>query len=97
MPQYHYGCPSCGPFTLSRPMAEYDQPQSCPGCGETAPGALLTVPAIGGMSSAGAASEGRANAPGGWHPGGCGCCRPSRLKAEAAAPSQPTPSSARAG
>jgi putative FmdB family regulatory protein len=87
MPQYDYGCPSCGPFTLSRPMAKYDQPQSCPRCGEAAPRALLTGPAIGGMSSAGAASEGRANAQGRWHPSGCGCCRPTRLKAEAAAPS----------
>jgi len=94
MPQYDYGCPSCGSFTLSRPMAEYDRPQPCPGCGETAPRVLLTVPAIGGMDGASrvaaATNERSANEPRRSHPGGCGCCRPSKLKAEAVAASAPS-------
>jgi putative FmdB family regulatory protein len=32
MPTYDYGCDTCGPFSESRPMAEFAQPQPCPGC-----------------------------------------------------------------
>jgi putative FmdB family regulatory protein len=78
MPTYDYGCQRCGPFTESRPMAEFARPQSCPGCGDLAPRAL-TSPAIGG-----GAREATFAAPGGAHPGGCRCCAaPGRFCAEA--------------
>ena len=78
MPSYDYDCQRCGPFTASRPMAEFAQPQPCPDCGTAAPRAL-TVPAIGGRSEDAAPS-----APMRMHPGGCRCCAaPSRFTAEA--------------
>ena len=33
MPVYDYLCPECGPFEVSRPMAEYKLPHDCPACG----------------------------------------------------------------
>lgn len=33
MPVYAFRCPSCGPFDLSRPMAEAGKPARCPACG----------------------------------------------------------------
>src|SRR5262249_10089248 len=44
MPTYDYDCGRCGPFSESHPMAEFDRPQPCPGCGDSAPRAL-TLPA----------------------------------------------------
>ncbi len=44
MPVYDYACQACGEFTVLRPMAEYDQPHPCPGCGNFAPRVLLSVP-----------------------------------------------------
>jgi putative FmdB family regulatory protein len=67
MPNYEYECESCGPFTENRPMAEFDQPQPCPDCGDPAP-RLLTCPALGG----GATEDAGVSAPS--HPGGCACC-----------------------
>jgi putative FmdB family regulatory protein len=77
MPTYEYECADCGPFTEVRPMAEYDLPQPCPDCGNPAP-RLLTVAAIGGT-----AREDAGAAPAIAHGGGCGCCSPRRLSAEA--------------
>jgi putative FmdB family regulatory protein len=78
MPTYEYECSDCGPFSEVRPIAEFDQPQPCPDCGEPAP-RLLTLAAIGGgaqQPSAGGASSSA-------HAGGCACCMPRRLSAEA--------------
>jgi putative FmdB family regulatory protein len=76
MPTYDYECPDCGPFTEVRPMAEFDQPQPCPDCGQKAP-RLLTAPALGGGAQEVSAAPVRA------HAGGCACCVPRRLSAEA--------------
>jgi putative FmdB family regulatory protein len=67
MPNYEYECENCGPFMENRPMAEFDQPQPCPDCGDAAP-RLLTCPAL----SGGASEDGGMTAPA--HPGGCACC-----------------------
>jgi putative FmdB family regulatory protein len=67
MPNYEYECETCGPFTENRPMAEFDQPQPCPDCGDEAP-RLLTCPAL----SGGATENTGISAPS--HPGGCACC-----------------------
>jgi putative FmdB family regulatory protein len=79
MPTYDYECETCGPFSESRPMAEFALPQPCPDCGDLAP-RMLTVPAIGG----GAAEATLGAAPAAAHAGGCACCAaPRRLTAEA--------------
>lgn len=79
MPTYDYDCDRCGPFSESHPIAEFDLPQPCPACGNSAPRAL-TLPAIGGggVEPSSAATPFRA------HPGGCSCCAaPRRFSAEA--------------
>jgi putative FmdB family regulatory protein len=77
MPTYVYGCERCGPFTETRPLAEFALPQPCPNCGDLATRAL-TSPAIGG-----GAREASFLAPGPAHPGGCRCCAaPGRFCAE---------------
>jgi len=71
MPTYDYSCATCGPFSEVRPMAEFAEPQPCPACGDSAPRAVLSAPALGGsakMEAAGPSSPLRA------HPGGCSCC-----------------------
>ena len=79
MPTYDYGCESCGPFSESRPMAEFARPQPCPSCGEPAPRVFLSAPALGG-----GAEPQSAAAPMRAHPGGCSCCAaPRRFSAEA--------------
>jgi putative FmdB family regulatory protein len=83
MPEYDYLCEQCGPFSETRPMALYDAPHPCPGCGAEAPRALLRTPALGrmdpGQRKAIATNERSANAPtlasqAGKHPVGCRCC-----------------------
>jgi putative FmdB family regulatory protein len=76
MPTYEYECADCGPFSDVRPMAEFDRPQPCPDCTQPAP-RLLTAPALGGGAREAAASTAPA------HSGGCACCAPRRLSAEA--------------
>jgi putative FmdB family regulatory protein len=76
MPTYEYECADCGPFSDVRPMAEFDRPQPCPDCEQPAP-RLLTAPALGGGAQEATASPARA------HAGGCACCAPRRLSAEA--------------
>lgn len=44
MPVYEYLCDDCGPFKDLRPMAECDDPQSCPHCETMAPRVILTAP-----------------------------------------------------
>jgi putative FmdB family regulatory protein len=80
MPTYDYSCETCGVFSEVRPMAEFAQPQPCPVCGDPAPRAFLSAPALGG----GAKMETAPAAPMRAHPGGCACCAaPRRLTAEA--------------
>jgi putative FmdB family regulatory protein len=78
MPTYNYECGDCGPFSEVRPMAEFDRPQPCPDCTQPAP-RLLTAPALGG----GAQEASAGAAPASAHMGGCACCAPRRLSAEA--------------
>lgn len=78
MPTYEYECGDCGPFSEVRPMAEFEMPQPCPDCGAAAP-RLLTAPALGGGSQQADAGTAPARA----HAGGCACCVPRRLSAEA--------------
>jgi hypothetical protein len=59
-------------------MAEFDRAQPCPDCTQPAP-RLLTAPALGG----GAQDPGASAAPARSHAGGCACCAPRRLSAEA--------------
>ncbi|PPQ29927.1 FmdB family zinc ribbon protein [Rhodopila globiformis] len=79
MPVYDYLCATCGPFTAIRPMAEFEQPQPCGHCGEPAPRALLTAPAMSGLDPsrrhAAAVNERSAHAPARiqQHPAGCAC------------------------
>jgi putative FmdB family regulatory protein len=80
MPVYEYLCATCGPFTAIRPMAEFEQSQPCEHCGEPAPRALLTAPAMSGLDpgrrQAATVNERSANAPARAkrHPAGCACC-----------------------
>lgn len=84
MPTYEYACSHCGSFTAMRPMAQYREPQPCPGCGARAPRALLSAPAFTGMPAASriahATNERSAHAPrssadvGKRHGAGCSCC-----------------------
>jgi len=87
MPAYDYACPSCGPFTASRPMAEYDLPFACPACGADAPRAILGAPFFSGMDGARraafAVNERSASSPRrATHTAGCACCAPRRLRAD---------------
>jgi putative FmdB family regulatory protein len=78
MPTYDYECADCGPFTEVRPMAEFDRAQPCPDCAQFSP-RLLTAPAL----SGGAKQPMSGGAPASAHSGGCACCAPRRLSAEA--------------
>ncbi len=88
MPVYDYLCDACGPFTDMRPMAECDDPQTCPSCAMMAPRAILTAPNFFCMPSerrmAFATNERSANAPQtvaeykARHGAGCGCCAPKK-------------------
>lgn len=70
MPLYEYLCDRCGGFAETRPLAEFADPQPCPGCGALAPRAL-TVPSLGAGTSEPAAPS---FASGPRHFGGCSCC-----------------------
>ena len=89
MPDYEYACFDCGSFTAFRPMAEYQAPHPCPGCGVPAERDLMSVPAFAGMDRAThaaiAANERSANAPrkftaSAGHGPGCGCCTGTKSK-----------------
>lgn len=71
MPTYDYGCDRCGPFSASRPMAQFADPQPCPECGDPAPRVFLSAPALGGGANAAEPSPMTAARA---HPGGCRCC-----------------------
>jgi putative FmdB family regulatory protein len=81
MPFYDYACDRCGPFTESRPLAEFASPCACPDCGDSAP-RTLTAPALGAGTTT--AEPSATASPFRRHPGGCGCCAaPSRRVATA--------------
>ncbi len=46
MPVYEYACAECGSLTVIRPLNLAFEPHRCPGCGELAARAMLTVPAF---------------------------------------------------
>ncbi len=74
MPRYEYHCNECGGFAETRPMAEFADPQPCPGCGAMAARAL-TVPQLGaGTSAPASVADSWAPSGGGRHFGGCACC-----------------------
>lgn len=84
MPTYEYLCPDCGPFEAVRPMAEYQAPHPCDGCGADAPRAILSAPVFAGMDAgqrrAHATNERSAHVPKRTalgHGAGCRCCRSS--------------------
>ena len=99
MPTYEYDCPRCGPFEAVRPMAEFQAPHPCAGCGDPAARVLLSAPRLSGMDAgrrdAFATNERSANAPkrsGGAHPSSCGCCKPrSRTLSAEAVPAKSSP------
>jgi putative FmdB family regulatory protein len=73
MPLYEYRCEHCGGFAETRPMAEFADPQPCPGCGALAARAL-TTPCLGAGTSEPAAPSWGSPAGGARHFGGCACC-----------------------
>lgn len=92
MPVYEYMCDTCGPFTEMRPIAEFDLPQPCETCGESAPRVILTAPRFACMPAetrkAHATNERSRHAPKtvseykASHGANCGCCsgkKPARL------------------
>jgi putative FmdB family regulatory protein len=85
MPVYEYSCPTCGPFEATRPIAEFDRPVPCPGCGAEAPRELLSLPFFattdGGRRDvlAGGASVPSGLTADGGHGASCSCCRPVRM------------------
>ncbi len=46
MPVYDYACAECGSLTVIRPLNLSFEPHRCPGCGNLAARAMLTVPAF---------------------------------------------------
>lgn len=88
---YDYLCDACGPFTAIRPMAEFQAPHPCEGCGAPARRAMLTAPGLaamdGGRRNALATNERSAHAPTKVkrHPASYGCCKPTKRVAESVA------------
>jgi putative FmdB family regulatory protein len=96
MPVYDYLCRDCGPFSETRPMAQYEDPCDCPGCGTSSERVMLTVPNIFSMSAARrtafATNEKSAHAPkvstkderaAKAHGAGCSCCSGKKGKSSA--------------
>ena len=84
MPVYEYMCEACGPFTMMRPMSDYEKPCACPDCEDMAPRVMLTAPRFSSMSVdlklAHATNERSADKPHTLsglkrqHGSGCSCC-----------------------
>jgi putative FmdB family regulatory protein len=80
MPLYEYWCEQDGVFSAMRPMAEYNQPCTCPDCGGEAPRVMLNAPRVLRMDSvqrqAHATNERSADSPKklSTHGPGCACC-----------------------
>jgi putative FmdB family regulatory protein len=95
MPVYGYACAECGPFTALRPMAQFNDPHDCPGCGAECRRAFLTAPRLLGMDpglkAAHATNERSRHAPrrSGGHGACCGCCAPKKAATAPAAKSFP--------
>ena len=90
MPVYDYLCDRCGPFTLTRPMAECELGADCPACARASPRVIVTAPQLSTLSPArrraSAINERSAHAPRslartkGAHGAGCACCAAKRSK-----------------
>lgn len=90
MPIYEYDCPSCGDFTVLRPMAERDAACACPYCATPSARVILSAPGLTSMAGsqrrAHETNERSAHAPQSLdeykanrkHPAGCSCCGPSK-------------------
>lgn len=85
MPLYEYECTTCGSFETIAVIAQFDQSQPCPDCGDQAPRTLLSAPMLALMGeaqrNAHVTNERSASAPEtsrrtGKHPAACGCCKP---------------------
>ncbi|MBA4682775.1 MAG: zinc ribbon domain-containing protein, partial [Pseudomonas sp.] len=50
MPIYEYDCPSCGDFTVLRPMAERDAACACPYCDTPSERVILSAPGLTSMA-----------------------------------------------
>ena len=91
MPVYDYACQECGPFTVLRPMAEFQDPFDCPDCGTSCKRAFLTAPRIAsmdpGLKAAHATNERSRHEPrrSKGHAPGCGCCSTAKPSATPAA------------
>ena len=91
MPVYDYACEACGPFTVLRPMAQFQDPHECPDCGDSCKRAFLTAPRVSsmdaGLKAAHATNERSRHAPrrASGHGAGCGCCAPAKSKTSAPA------------
>jgi putative FmdB family regulatory protein len=94
MPTYDYACPACGGFDAFRPLAQRNEPATCPDCGAASPRVFATAPRLALMDSgtrhAMATNERAQHAPkssGDYarlrHPAGCGCCSPGAGKRSA--------------
>ena len=72
MPLYTFLCDDCGPFDLSRRIADRDTPAECPTC-EAEATRVMTSPRLLGMGGDAAAPQ-----EGGYgrlrHAGPCNCC-----------------------
>ena len=51
MPVYDYSCAACGPFTVLRPMAQFQDPHDCPDCGSECGRAFLNAPNLASMDA----------------------------------------------
>ncbi|MEE2944589.1 MAG: zinc ribbon domain-containing protein [Pseudomonadota bacterium] len=51
MPIYQYTCASCGPFSETASISEFDKPCACPACGDMSPRNLLSVPQLSSVNS----------------------------------------------
>jgi putative FmdB family regulatory protein len=74
MPKYEYDCPRCGTFADYRPLAEYDLPAACPGCGKESPRAVLNLPAMSAQPVTPRHSGRSQFSASGGHGAGCRCC-----------------------
>jgi len=73
MPSYDFTCERCGPFVARRPMALFDQPVPCPGCGLQSVRAL-TVPASSELRRRATLHQDESGYRRLAHRAGCACC-----------------------
>jgi putative FmdB family regulatory protein len=46
MPTYEYACGACGAFDALRPIAQRNDPCTCPACGAASPRVVFTPPGL---------------------------------------------------